>query len=56
MVYTNFQDELGVLEEVELAGANNGTVDLPRYKEKMRSIWPNTSNTQPSSASAGTSN
>lgn len=37
VVYTNFQDELGVLEEVELVGTTNGFVDLPRYKEKMRS-------------------
>ncbi len=37
VVYTNFQDELGALEEVELVGATNGFVDLPRYKEKMRS-------------------
>ena len=36
VVYTNFQDELGELEEVELAGASNGTVDLVRYRDKTR--------------------
>ncbi|MDR6686222.1 type I restriction enzyme R subunit [Arthrobacter sp. 1088] len=36
VVYTNFQDELGELEEMELAGASNGTVDLVRYREKTR--------------------
>lgn len=37
VVYTNFQDELGELEEVELVGAASGFVDLPRYRDKIRS-------------------
>lgn len=36
VVYTNFQDELGELQEVELLGATNGFVDLARYREKVR--------------------
>lgn len=36
VVYTNFQDELGELEEIELGGASNGHVDLVRYREKIR--------------------
>ncbi|MBO1268315.1 DEAD/DEAH box helicase family protein [Arthrobacter sp. PO-11] len=36
VVYTNFQDELGELEEIELSGASNGHVDLVRYREKIR--------------------
>lgn len=36
VVYTNFQDELGEIEEIELAGASNGYVDFSRYKEKTR--------------------
>ncbi|MFJ4169965.1 DEAD/DEAH box helicase family protein [Paenarthrobacter sp. NPDC089714] len=36
VVYTNFQDELGELQEVELLGATNGIVDLNRYRDKIR--------------------
>jgi type I restriction enzyme R subunit len=36
VVYTAFQDVLGELEEVELAGASNGYVDLARYREKTK--------------------
>jgi len=36
VVYTNFQDELGDLEETELTGASNGHVDLARYRDKIR--------------------
>ena len=36
MVYTNFQDALGELEEIELGGASNGHVDLVRYRENIR--------------------
>jgi len=36
VVYTNFQDELGELEEIELTGASNGHVDLARYRDKIR--------------------
>lgn len=36
VVYTNFQDELGELEEIELSGASNGHVDLSRYRDKFR--------------------
>ncbi|MGN7201563.1 DEAD/DEAH box helicase family protein [Arthrobacter sp. SAFR-044] len=36
VVYTNFQDELGELEEIELTGASNGHVDLDRYRDKIR--------------------
>lgn len=36
VVYTNFRDELGDLEEVELTGASNGHMDMTRYREKTR--------------------
>jgi type I restriction enzyme R subunit len=36
VVYTSFEDALGDLEEVELAGASNGYVDLARYREKTK--------------------
>jgi type I restriction enzyme R subunit len=36
VVYTNFLDELGDLEEVGLTGASNGHIDLARYREKIR--------------------
>ncbi len=36
VVYTNFQDELGELDEVELIGATNGHIDLARYRDKIR--------------------
>ncbi|MFJ5976123.1 DEAD/DEAH box helicase family protein [Pseudarthrobacter oxydans] len=36
VVYTNFLDELGELEEIDLAGASNGHIDLARYREKIR--------------------
>lgn len=35
VVYTNFQDEPGELEEVALTGASNGH-DLVRYRENIR--------------------
>ncbi|WP_346958711.1 DEAD/DEAH box helicase family protein [uncultured Arthrobacter sp.] len=36
VVYTNFQDELGELEEIELAGASTGFMDFSRYRDKTR--------------------
>ncbi|WP_298254723.1 type I restriction-modification enzyme R subunit C-terminal domain-containing protein [uncultured Arthrobacter sp.] len=36
VVYTNFLDELGELEEIDLAGASNGHMDPARYREKIR--------------------
>jgi len=36
VVYTNFQDELAEIEEIELTSASNGHVDLARYRDKIR--------------------
>jgi len=36
VVYTNFQDELGELEEIELTGASTGFMDFSRYRDKTR--------------------
>jgi type I restriction enzyme R subunit len=36
VVYTNFQDELGELEEIALAGASTGFMDFSRYRDKTR--------------------
>lgn len=37
VVYTNFEDELGELEEVELKGVHSGVNDFSRYKSKVQS-------------------
>lgn len=53
-VYTNFQDELGELEEIELIGASNEQMDLGRYRQKICRYRP-VPGTRPPSVCAETS-